>query len=44
MLVAEHGGPTMMARIGMMKAIHRGKGEAMRGLRKKAAKKYRTIG
>jgi hypothetical protein len=41
MLVAEHGGPTMMARIGMMKAIHRGKGEAMRGPRKR---RQRSIG
>lgn len=40
MLVAERGGPTMFARIGIMRALNIGKAEEPR---KKAAKKYRVI-
>jgi len=42
-LVADLGGPTMFARIGMMRALNSFIGAAapMRGRRKKAARKYR---
>ncbi len=42
MLVAESGGPTMFARIGMLRALNRGKSAVapMRGPRKKAVRKY----
>lgn len=40
MLVAERGGPTMFARIGIMRALNMGTTHAPR---KKSAKKYRVI-
>ena len=43
MLVAEHGGPTMMARIGVMRALHRHKDEPTPTPRRKRAKKYRIV-
>ena len=41
MLVAERGGPTMMARIGMMKALY--PGERKPTPRGKQAKKYQVV-
>ena len=41
MLVAEHGGPTMMARIGMMRALY--PDEPVTGQRKKRARKCRIV-
>jgi hypothetical protein len=41
MLVAEHGGDTMLPRIGMMQALHPGDTTPRRS--KKAAKKYRIV-
>jgi hypothetical protein len=41
MLVAEHGGPTMMARIGIMRALY--PGETAPTPRKKWARKYRIV-
>ena len=43
LLVAEHGGPTMFARIGMMRALHRHKPKAAPVPRRKRAKAYRII-
>ena len=43
MLVAEHDGPTMLARIGMMRALHRHKPKAARAARRKRAKAYRIV-
>jgi hypothetical protein len=43
MLVAEHDGPTMMARIGMMRALHRHKPKAAPAPRRKRAKAYKII-
>jgi hypothetical protein len=42
LLVAMQGGPTMLARIGIMKALY--PGEAIPRPRKKSAKKYRLVG
>jgi hypothetical protein len=42
LLVAEHGGPTMMARIGVMRALY--PDEPVMGPRKKTEKKYRIVG
>lgn len=43
MLVAEHDGPTMLARIGMMRALHRHKPKAAPAARRKGAKAYRIV-
>ena len=43
MLVAEHDGPTMFARIGMMRALNRHKPKAVSVPRRKRAKAYRLI-
>jgi hypothetical protein len=43
LLVAEHGGPTMFARIGMMRALHRNKRKAASTPRQKRPKAYRVI-
>jgi hypothetical protein len=45
MLVAEHGGPTMMARIGVMRALrrHEDAPTPTPTSRKKRAKKYRIV-
>ena len=43
MLVAEHDGPTMFARIGMMQALHPHKPKAAAAPRQKRAKAYRII-
>jgi hypothetical protein len=43
MLVAEHDGPTMFARIGVMRALHRHKPKAASSLRRKRAKAYQII-
>lgn len=40
-LVAEHGGDTMLPRIGMMRALH--PDEPMMGPRKRAVRKYKII-
>jgi hypothetical protein len=42
LLVAEHNGPTMFARIGIMRALNR-RAERTLTPRKKAAKKYRIV-
>jgi hypothetical protein len=41
MLIAEHDGPTMMARIGVMRALAAGRPKTPTEPRRKAAKKYR---
>jgi hypothetical protein len=43
MLVAEHDGPTMFARIGMMRALHRHKPKAAPAPRRNRAKAYRIV-
>lgn len=43
MLVAEHDGPTMLARIGVMRALHRHKPKAASASRQKRAKAYKII-
>ena len=45
LLVAEHDGPTMFARIGVMRALSSRSGAAapMSGPRKKAARKYQIV-
>ena len=43
LLVAEHDGPTMMARIGIMRALHRHKPKPAPAPRRKEAKVYRII-
>jgi hypothetical protein len=43
LLVAEHDGPTMFARIGVMRALHRRRPEAAPGPRRKRAKAYQII-
>jgi hypothetical protein len=43
MPVAEHGGPTMMARIGVMRALRRRVEPAAPKPRKKRARKYRIV-
>jgi hypothetical protein len=43
LLVAESGGPTMFARIGVMRALHRNKLEAAPAPRRKRAKAYRIV-
>jgi len=43
LLVAEHDGPTMMARIAMMKALHRIGPKSTPAARRKHAKAYRII-
>ena len=43
MLVAEHDGPTMFARIGMMRALHRHKPNTVSAPRRKRAKAYRIV-
>jgi|ERR1035437_3294858 hypothetical protein len=40
LLVAEHDGPTMLARIGMMRALHRHKPKAAPAPRRKRTKAY----
>jgi hypothetical protein len=42
-LVATSGGPTMLARIGIMRALHHGKPAPESVPRRKAAKKYRVV-
>lgn len=42
LLVAERGGPTMFARIGMKRALNAGK--AAPGVRRKRARAYRVVG
>lgn len=42
-LVAEHNGPTMMARIGVMRALNRGKPDPAIVPRCKGAKAYRIV-
>jgi hypothetical protein len=42
-LVAEHDGPTMMARIGMMRALHRHEPKPAPSPRRKRAKVHRII-
>jgi hypothetical protein len=43
-MTAEKGGPTMMARIGMMKALHHREPEAAQMPRRKRVKSFRIIG
>ena len=40
-MVAEHDGPTMMARIGMMRALHRHEPKVAPEVRRKRAKAYK---
>jgi|SRR5580693_9277001 hypothetical protein len=42
-LVAERGGPTMVARIGMMRALNAGKPDPAPAPRRKRAKRYRIV-
>jgi hypothetical protein len=42
-LVATHGGPTMFARIGVMRALHRHKPKTVSTPRLKRAKAYRIV-
>jgi hypothetical protein len=43
LLVAEHDGPTMFARIGVMHALHRHKTKAAPAPRRKRAKTYKIV-
>jgi hypothetical protein len=43
MLVTEHDGPTMFARIGMMRALHRYKPKAAAAPRRKRTKSYKIV-
>jgi hypothetical protein len=43
LLVAEHDGPTMFARIGVMRALHRHKPKPAPASRRKPAKAYRIV-
>lgn len=43
LLVAEHDGPTMMARIAMMQALQRNSAKATSAPRRKRAKAYRVV-
>jgi hypothetical protein len=43
LLVAEHDGPTMFARIGMMRALHRHQPKPASAPRRKRAKVYRIV-
>jgi hypothetical protein len=43
LLVAEQDGPTMMARIGMMRALNRRGAKATPAARRKRAKAYRIV-
>jgi hypothetical protein len=43
LLVAEHDGPTMFARIGVMRALHRHQAKAAAAPRRKRAKAYRIV-
>ena len=43
MMVAEHDGPTMFARIGVMRALHRHKPKATPSPHRKRPKAYRII-
>ncbi len=43
LLVAEQGGPTMFARIGMMRALNAGKPDPQVAPRRKRAKAYRVV-
>ena len=43
LLVAEHGGPAMLARIGIMRALNAGKPKPEIAPRRKPAKKYRFV-
>jgi hypothetical protein len=43
MLVEEQDGPTMFARIGMMRALHRDKPKAAAAPRRKRAKVYKVV-
>jgi hypothetical protein len=42
-LVAEKGGPTMLARIGMLRALSRATNNSARSPLQKATKKYRIV-
>ena len=44
LLVVEHDGPTMFARIAMMQALHRNRPSPTPAPRRKRAKAYRVIG
>jgi hypothetical protein len=43
LLVAEHDGPTMFARIGVMQALHRHQAKAAAAPLRKRAKAYRIV-
>ena len=43
LLIAEHNGPTMFARIAMMRALHRQRPKVAPAPRKKRAKAYRIV-
>ena len=43
LLVAEHDGPTMFARIGVMRALHRHQAKPAAAPRRKRAKAYKVI-
>jgi hypothetical protein len=43
LLVAEHDGPTMFARIGVMRALHRHQAKAAAAPRRKRTKAYRIV-
>jgi hypothetical protein len=43
LLVAEHDGPTMLARIGMMRALHRHEPKSAMAPRLKRAKAYKIV-
>jgi hypothetical protein len=43
LLVAEHGGPTMLARIGVMRAVNTAKPNREITPRRKRAKRYRIV-
>jgi hypothetical protein len=43
LLIAEHGGDTMMPRIAVMKALHRHKPRSASAQRRKRAKAYRVV-
>jgi hypothetical protein len=43
LLVAKHDGPTMFARIGVMRALHRHKSKPVPAPRRKRAKVYRIV-
>ena len=43
LLVAEHGGPVIFARIGIMQALHHGKPAPVPAPRRKRTKAYRIV-